>query len=220
MPDQEWQDILDVNGDESSMPDREIPVAEGGERDLLREQLWNLAAEELRRAAEAWQQAIAAQEAPLSTCARDVCVLEISKETELMRREERSCVREFSRLGNDLRKLQKASEAPEHKSEAKGRDQASQVRASQVEASGAVGEEEEKEAKNEGASGYVEENTGGEDCVGATKCPSAADPTPPEAFEPNDMSAEPGTTPSAVAASLPPVGTLADKKFVLREEAA
>src|SRR5208282_3805866 len=78
MNDQEWQDILDHEGDESSVPDREIPVAEGGERDSLREQLWNLAAEELRRAAEAWQQAIAAQEAPLSTCARDVCVLEIS----------------------------------------------------------------------------------------------------------------------------------------------
>src|SRR5208283_2752821 len=178
MSDQEWQDIEDQEGDRSSVPDPEIPVAEGRERDSLREQLWNLAAEELRRAGDAWQQAIAAQEAPLFTCDRDLSVLEISKEMELMRREERSCVREFSRLGNELRKLQKASEVQDHEAEAKGRDQASEA-----EASGAEGTDEEKDAENEGASGYVEENTGDQNYAGATKCPSAVGPTQPEAVQ-------------------------------------
>ena len=72
--------------------------------------------EEARRATESWQKAIAAQEAPLSTRARDLLALEVSKEMELMRREERSCFREFARLTRDLMKVQKAGEVRDQKS--------------------------------------------------------------------------------------------------------
>ncbi len=111
MSDQEWQGVVKgVEADESSLRDPEIPVAQGNDRDALREQLWRLAAKELRRATEQWQKAVAAQEAPLSPRSRDLLALEVSKELELMRREERSCFREFARLIRDLMKLQKESE--------------------------------------------------------------------------------------------------------------
>ena len=120
MRDQEWQGILNADeADESSIPASEVPVAEGQDRDPLREQLWRLAAKELRLATEQWQKAVAAQEAPLSTRSRDLLALEVSKELELMRREERSCFREFARLIRDLMKLQKESEVRRAQSEGK-----------------------------------------------------------------------------------------------------
>ncbi len=120
MRDQEWQGILNADeADESSIPASEVPVAEGQDRDPLREQLWRLAAKELRLATEQWQKAIAAQEAPLSARSRDLLAFEVSKELELMRREERSCFREFARLIRDLMKLQKQSEVRGPKSEGK-----------------------------------------------------------------------------------------------------
>jgi hypothetical protein len=173
MSEQEWQDTLrDDQYDESSVPHPEVPVAQGPERDPLREQLWNLAGEELRRAREAWEEAIAAQEAPLSGRARDLLVLEISEKMELPRREERSCFREFWRLGNDLRKLQKEAAVPDQK--AQDRDQQPRVQASGSEE--AAGEDI---AENAGASGYVKENTQElEGAVGTERPPTASQPEP------------------------------------------
>ena len=202
MTDQEWQEVLNSDeADESSVPAPEIPIAEAEDRDSLREKLWNLAAEETRFATEHWQKAIAAQEAPLSPRSRDLLALEVSKELELMRREERSCFREFARLIRDLMKLQKESEVRRAKSEGKpqgesevrgpkseGADHhqrpqeqdlrtlaqdsrtgdaaerapiavAPAVTALQAQNSGGDGAENTR--KNAGASGYVEENTGG-----------------------------------------------------------
>ena len=96
--------------------------------------MWKLADAELREAAKSWQEAIAAKEAPLSARARDLLVTELDKDLELLRREERSCVREFSRLGNELRKLQK--EAVEQQAQAKTSDQPSQAQ-SEAEDAGA-----------------------------------------------------------------------------------
>ena len=142
------------------------------DRDPLRDQLWNLAATERRRVSEAWGKEIAAQEAPLSPRARDLCVIEISKDLELQRREERSCVREFSRLVNELRKLQKEAAAPQQ--QAKTSDQPAQVQNLTTEDSAG-----EYIRENAGASGYVEENTCEQGDTGPTKCPPAASPETP-----------------------------------------
>ena len=126
MSDEEWNDTMEKEtNDESPEPSPQIAVAEGSDRDPLREKLWKLADAELHEAAKSWQEAIAAKEAPLSARARDLLVTELDKDLELLRREERSCVREFSRLGNELRKLQK--EAVEQQAQAKTSDQPSQA---------------------------------------------------------------------------------------------
>ncbi len=181
MRDQEWQGILNADeADESSIPASEVPVAEGQDRDPLREQLWRLAAKELRLATEQWQKAVAAQEAPLSTRSRDLLALEVSKELELMRREERSCFREFARLIRDLMKLQKESQVRRAQSEGKdhhprppvpspathdaviGETAAVAPAMAAVQAQNTRAEDgtEKNVRKNEGASGYVEEKTG------------------------------------------------------------
>ncbi|MGO8814418.1 MAG: hypothetical protein ACLQVG_07075 [Terriglobia bacterium] len=181
-------------------PRPQIPVAEGSDRDPLREELWNLADAELREAAESWQEAIAAKEAPLSARARDLLVTEIDKDLELLRREERSCVREFSRLGNELRKLQK--EAAEPQAQAKTSHQPlpaeseaedagagdlpegygvdlrstylrSTPRRSETAATAAANASHDAH-ENAGASGYVEENTSGQPRAASTRRPSAA----------------------------------------------
>ncbi len=215
MSDQEWQGVVKgVEADESSLRDPEIPVAQGNDRDPLREQLWRLAAKELRLATEQWQKAVAAQEAPLSTRSRDLLAFEVSKELELMRREERSCFREFARLIRDLMKLQKESEVRRAQSEGKEKPQEEsaarhakpevadhhqrpQAQDSPTQAQGSrTGDAavaattvapavtpvqsqnskaddgaEENSRKNEGASGYVEENTGSSLVDGGTTPP-------------------------------------------------
>jgi hypothetical protein len=184
MSDQEWHDTLEGDTtDESAVPDLEIPVAEGSDRDPLRDQLWNLASTERRRVTEAWEKEIAAQEAPLSSRARDLSVIEIGKDLELLRREERSCIREFSRLVNELRKLQKEAAAPQP--QAKTSDQASQTQASASE-----DDAEEETAENAGASGYVEENRFEQPGAVSTKRPSAPTQPGPEASPPRDVLTE------------------------------
>ncbi len=200
MSDEEWNETIEEEtNDESPKPSPQIPVAEGSDRDPLREELWNLADAELREAAESWQEAIAAKEAPLSARARDLLVTEIDKDLELLRREERSCVREFSRLGNELRKLQK--EAAEPQAQAKTSDQPSQAqseaedagegvlpadcsvdlrstylrstpRRSETAATAAANAGHDAH-ENAGASGYVEENTSKPPRAASTKRPSA-----------------------------------------------
>ena len=196
MSDQEWQDAIEGGTpDESAVPDPQIPVAEGSDRDPLREQLWNLAGEERRRATESWQQAIATQEAPLSAQTRDLLVVEINQELELLRREERSCCREFSRLVNELRKLQKEAAAPQ--TQAKTSDQPSQVQNLATE--DAAGE---NIAVNEGASGYVEENTRELPRAVPTKRPPAPTQSEPEAGPSHDNLTELGRARAAVVPSL------------------
>ena len=195
MSDEEWNDTIEEDtNDESQEPSPQIPVAEGSDRDPLREKLWNLADAELREAAKSWQEAIAAKEAPLSARARDLMVTEIEKDLELLRREERSCVREFSRLGNELRKLQK--EATEQQARAKTSSQPSQTKFAGEDAEAGVlpadcsvdlrstprrsetaatrpGMVARDAHENAGASGYVEENTSKQPRAASTIRPSA-----------------------------------------------
>ncbi len=124
-------------------PGRTIPVAEGAERDELREELRDLARNEIEMLQAAWDPEIAAQEAPLSRLDRDEVQAAPHRHAELMRREEESCFRQFVRLGNFLAKIQGLAA---------------------------------KCAKSEGASGYVDENTGGEQIDRMTKGPESVAP--------------------------------------------
>jgi hypothetical protein len=160
MSDQEWHDTLqDGLTGESAVPCPDIPIAQKCDRDPLREQLWNLASTERLRLAEGWGREIAAYEAPLPPRLRDLCAIEISKELELLRREERSCIREFSRLVNELRKVQKEAATPQ--AQAKLSDQPPQEQASnsEDEAEEMADEAAEQMPENEGTSGDVAENT-------------------------------------------------------------
>lgn len=238
MSDQDWRE--DQRGDEDREPcvlDPEIPVAEGKERDPLREQLWNLIGEELRRATEVWEKAIAAQEAPLPTATRDVHVMGNSKQLELLWREERSCAREYARLLRELLRLQKAAGKPGRQSESKGRNHfeaegregtgaPSHDDAWPAGASAAVGEgkKEESDTKNAGASGYVEENTETGNSAVVTKCPPDTSQPHPEAAmlhyilnEIRDPRLAPAAAPSTES---DPEGEQADKESDSGEEAA
>ncbi len=195
MGDDEWQQTVEGDEeDELTLSDSETEVAEGEARDPLREQLWNLAADELREATESWAEEIAALEAPLSISERDVLVVEISKELELMRREERSCFREFCRLGNELRKLQKESEVQDN------RDQPPQFEAPPE------SEDAPKAsiAKNAGPSGYVDENKGALSGVAAKEYPCSAGPSRIPPAPGRDILTE--LTSAPTAASPPPAG--------------
>jgi len=194
MSDQEWHDTIQGDTtDESAAPYPDIPIAQSSDRDPLRDQLWNLAATERCRVSEAWGKEIAAREAPLSPRARDLCVIEISKDLELLRREERSCVREFSRLVNELRKLQKEAAPPQP--QAKTSDQPAQVQNLTTEDSAG-----EYIRENAGASGYVEENTYGQGSAGPTKYPPVANPTRPKSRPADDTWPEMSPAPACVPA--------------------
>jgi hypothetical protein len=203
MSDQEWHATLQGDAtDESAVPRPDIPIAQECDRDPLREQLWNLAATEGLRVSEVWGKEIAAQEAPLSPRARDLCVIEISKELELLRREERSCIREFSRLVSELRKMQKEAAAPQP--QAKLSNQPAQAQASNSE-----DETAEEVAENEGASGDVDENTGEEVGQGMTDCPTQISGNSPAASPSSRYQSEEGaggslrTAPMAAADNSP-----------------
>ena len=222
MSDQEWQGVLNADeADESSMP--AIPKSPWRRaRTAIRcaNSCGAWRPKRLRLATEQWQKAVAAQEAPLSPRSRDLLAFEVSKELELMRREERSCFREFARLIRDLMKLQKESEVRRPKSEGKPQGEsevpgpkpeaadhhprppvpspathdavigetaavAPAMAAVQAQNTGAEDGTEKNVRKNEGASGYVEENTGKLKSDGAT------------------ANAQPTTHPAAEAYSLP-----------------
>ena len=195
MSDQEWHDTLQGDAtDESAVPQPDIPIAQKSDRDPLREQLWSLASTERLRVAKTWGREIAAQEAPFSPRARDLSVLEISKELELLRREERSCVREFARLVNELRTMQKEAAATQSQPRLS-------VQPAQVQASSGEEEAEKEVAENEGASGDVVENTEegfGQEAVMAN--PSAAETKPSELPQRGQSSEKPDEADLPVAA--------------------
>jgi hypothetical protein len=113
-------------------------VAEGAERDDLREELLRLAQEGLGFVERHWEPQFEEHERPWSRIEQDEAQAEPHPHAELMRREEGSCFRQFMRLGAFLLKLQKRAE---------------------------------KCAKNEGSSGYVDENTEIEEIAPVTDCP-------------------------------------------------
>ena len=197
----DWKEARELFEDGSTIPQPEIPIAQGAERDDLRAELHDLAAAELETVKVFWEGTILPEaDQPLTQQDRDELAASTYKTTELIRRQEHSCFREFFRLGTILAKLQAedsgeeratgaetAGEMPQPRSErwteselasatpGSGLDKNEQSPAmggsGQVDPSSPPAENAEPcpvpacppptAHKNEGASGDVDENTGG-----------------------------------------------------------
>ena len=102
--------LEEMDDDDFPFPWPKIPVAEGVEREELREELLDLAKDALETAHRAWDRKFAEHERSLSGIEQDEAQAAPHPHAELMRREEASCFRQFMRLGNFLLKLQKQAE--------------------------------------------------------------------------------------------------------------
>jgi hypothetical protein len=114
----------ELDQDDFPIPWPDVDVAEGPEREALRQELLVRARNLLAIEHAARDPAIKEHEAPLSRLQLDLVLATPNHHAELMRREEDRCFRQFARLGNLMVKFQTHAE---------------------------------KCAKNEGASGYVDE---------------------------------------------------------------
>jgi hypothetical protein len=168
----EWKEAREVFADDSAIPHPEIPIAQGEERDDLCAELHDLAAAELEEVKLVWEDKLLPEaDEPLTQQDRDDLAASTYKMTELIRRQEHSCFREFFRLGTLLVKLQ-----TQDKSEVKQESEVRSPRSKEgSEVRGPMSAESSPGAdtltpdsclltsapKNEGASGDVDENTGG-----------------------------------------------------------
>ena len=109
-PDTYLSDLAAMDDDDFPFPWPKIPVAQGAQREQLREELLRLAKDALETAHRAWDGKFADNERPLSPLERDQAQAAPHPHAELMRREEASCFRQFMRLGTFLLKLQKRAE--------------------------------------------------------------------------------------------------------------
>ncbi|MGO8814358.1 MAG: hypothetical protein ACLQVG_06770 [Terriglobia bacterium] len=107
---QEMEDIDELEYGVFSIPSSQTPIAEGAERDRLREALGILARIELSFVHKEFDPQIEEQEKPLTEIEQDEVQATPHKQAELMRREEGSCFRQFMRLANLLQKMQKQDE--------------------------------------------------------------------------------------------------------------
>jgi hypothetical protein len=139
----------------------------------LRAELHALAAAELEEVNDIWQGTLLPEvDQPLTQQERDELAADTYKKTELMRRQEHACLREFLRLGTLLMKLQAQGSSEEPAKAAKKHDsgiQPASGRQKRAEGPGRGGESTTPTAtpKYEGASGDVDENTGGSKSRGA-----------------------------------------------------
>ena len=107
--DESWRvEVEDADGPPAHRP--KVPIAEGMERDGVREELCQHLALLQRVLRDAYQPDIAAHDQPLDTVERDNLIARQQGEMVVLRRDEDSCFRQFWRLTNLLMKLQK--EAP------------------------------------------------------------------------------------------------------------
>ncbi len=125
---QQMEDIDELEYGLFSIPSSQTPIAEGAERDRLREALGILARIELSFVHKEFDPQIEEQEKALPRIEQDEAQAAPHQHAELMRREEGSCFRQFMRLATLLQKMQK---------------------------------QDEKNARNEGSSGDVDENKEG-----------------------------------------------------------
>jgi hypothetical protein len=190
-----WKETRELIEDGTAIPHPEIPIAQGAEREDLRDELYALAAAELEEVKLLWEDKFLPEaDAPLTPQDRDELAANTYRMTELIRRQEHSCFREFFRLGTLLIKL-KGQESSEERAtvaenqgemaqpdsggraEAAGPDQGAGPNPSGEGASPNETGEDECPAtenaspiaarKNAGASGDVDENTGGDEPQGA-----------------------------------------------------
>ena len=99
-------ELEELDADDFPVPWPTIAVAEGAERDELREELWELVREHQKIVQTALDSELQEHEAPLSRLDQDEVLAAPHRHAELMRREEESCFRQFMRLGNLLMKFQ------------------------------------------------------------------------------------------------------------------
>jgi hypothetical protein len=182
--DVDWQDYLAQEAEEEvedfKLPVPDLPVAEGEEREPLRLNLRTLAGA-LAHAVAQEPTLRKAAEVP-SSVDRDVMWKEVQQDRALMRREEESCFRQFWKLTTMLMKLQKRrQDGGSVAQDSAGRDSGSRIRDSGQPDSAAGGGPPQRRtaglatsqskrarksakarahAKNAGASGDVDENTG------------------------------------------------------------
>jgi hypothetical protein len=106
----DMEELEELDDDDSPIPWPETPIAEGAERDELREAVGILARIEMGTVHAEFDPQIEEQERPLSRIEQDEAQAAPHKHADLMRREEGSCFRQFMRLANLLMKVQKQSE--------------------------------------------------------------------------------------------------------------
>ena len=168
-----WKEVRELYEDGSPIPQPEIPIAQGEERDNLRAELHALTAAELEEVKLIWEdQLLPEADQPLTQQDRDDLAADTYKTTELMRRQEHSCFREYFRLGSLLLKLQ-ANESTEERAKPENRpcdmpqgDSGGETRAVEPEQAGDGASCTPAMRKNEGASGDVDENKGSEESQG------------------------------------------------------
>ncbi len=107
---EELEQLDEMDDDDCPIPWPETPIAEGAERDELREAVGILARIELGTVHGEFDPQIKEQERPLSRIEQGEAQAAPHKHADLMRREEGSCFRQFMRLANLLLKVQKQSE--------------------------------------------------------------------------------------------------------------
>ena len=163
------------------IPWPEIAVAEGAERDELRELLRQRARYELEIVEATWGKELKELERPLSRRERDELQAAPHRHGELMRREEEACFRQFVRLGNWLMKFQSQGkgcgvgrlgwekQGPGHRSQDSEAEGAG-VAAARV----GPGTSAAANRENAGASGDVYENAGMRQITPRTNSPKPA----------------------------------------------
>jgi len=163
----DWQEklqILEEQGEGFALPYPELPVAEGAEREGLREELRQIAAQELSATEAAWDPFFEKYMKPMEPAERDKAACDIQRTLDLLRRQEDSCFRQFWRLATLLMKIQDREEKRQQSGAriegvgaATGPKTAVGPNSVRPEAAPPAG------SKNAGASGDVDENKGGEE---------------------------------------------------------
>ena len=182
--DEEWEEVREEDEEvDFPVPAPGVRLAEGAEREELRQELVLRLDLELENLDYQWNPQIAEFEKPLSTIERDVALADLHRHEELMQREEQSCAREFWRLGNSLRKLQ---ERAADGAEGAGPTQAQpnraradvgarhgmpvQVGPNRVRPGASAAGLHESDVENEGAPGDIDENTASREIASMTDC--------------------------------------------------
>ena len=169
--DEDWQEQLEeMEAVEFPIPHPKIPVAEGAERNALREELLHQVTEEQEVAERAINELIEENEKPLTTFECDQLAADVDgRRDALLRRQEESCFRQFWRMGSFLMKLQDRMEHSDYEVSAQESEvpsPGSEVCSDDADAAG----HEFSVKENEGASGDVDENSGGGVEEGVAKC--------------------------------------------------
>jgi hypothetical protein len=206
--DEDWHDQLEeMEAVKFPIPHPKIRVAEGAEREALRQELLQVVITERKVAEMATEELLEENENSLSPFERDRLASSVDGQSDLLRRQEESCFRQFWRMGSFLMKIQDRggrAESEVHGQESEVRSPKSEVQAQETELDALESEARSQIFtaihENEGASGDVDENTGSEIGEGMTDCRTslssdrlAASPLPRHGAEEGVETAEMGS---------------------------